>query len=76
MGVLNTMTWHLINLIHKQVTTKFGIATCYGLDSLGIEFRWGCEIFHTHPDRPCGPASLLQNGYQVFPGGKVARAWC
>ena len=25
----------------------------------------------TRPDRPCGPPSLLYNGYRVFPGGKV-----
>jgi hypothetical protein len=30
----------------------------------------GGEIFRTCPDRPCGPPSLLYNGYQVFPGGK------
>jgi len=28
-----------------------GIATAYGLDSPGIESRWG-EIFRTSPDRP------------------------
>jgi len=28
-----------------------GIATRYGLDGPGIEYRWG-EIFHTCPDRP------------------------
>jgi len=47
-----------------------GIATAYGLDGPGIEFRWG-ETFRTSPDRPCGPPSLLYNGYRVFPGGKV-----
>ena len=26
--------------------------------------------FHTCPDRPWGPPSLLYNGYRVFPGGK------
>jgi hypothetical protein len=31
----------------------------------------GSEIFRTCPDRPWGPTSLLYNGYQVFPGGKV-----
>jgi len=46
------------------------IATAYGLDGPGIEFRWG-EIFRTSPDRPWGPPSLLYNGYRVFPGGKV-----
>ena len=30
----------------------------------------GGEIFCTCPDRPCGPPSLLYNGYRVFPGGK------
>jgi hypothetical protein len=47
-----------------------GIATAYGLDGPGIESRWG-EIFHTSPDRPWGPPSLLYNGYRVFPGEKV-----
>jgi len=48
-----------------------GIATAYGLDSPGIESRWGGEIFRTSPDRPWGPPSLLYNGYRVFPGGKL-----
>jgi len=30
----------------------------------------GSEFFHTCPDRPWGPPSLLYNGYRVFPGGK------
>jgi ABC-type uncharacterized transport system permease subunit len=34
------------------------IATGYGLDGPGIEF-WCREIFHTCPDRPWGPLSLL-----------------
>jgi len=35
---------------------------------------WG-ETSCTRPDRPWGPPSLLYNGYQVLPGGKVAGAW-
>jgi len=27
--------------------------------------------FSAHPDWPCGPPSLLYNGYWVFPGGEV-----
>ena len=27
--------------------------------------------FSSRPDRPCGPPSILYNGYWVFPGGKV-----
>ena len=51
--------------------SSVGIANLYGLDGRGIEFRWG-EIFLTGPDRPCGPPSLLYNGYRVFPWGKAA----
>ena len=36
---------------------------------------WG-QIFLTRPDRPCGQPSPLHNGYRVFPGVKVAEAWC
>jgi hypothetical protein len=49
-------------------------ATAYGLDSPGIESRWGRDC--TRPDRPWGPPSLLYNGYPVFPVGKAAGAWC
>jgi hypothetical protein len=51
------------------------IATDYRLDSPGIESLLGLgaarEIFHACPDQPWGPPTLLYNGYQVFPGGKV-----
>jgi len=30
----------------------------------------GSEIFHTCPERPWGPRSLLYNGYRVSSGGK------
>ena len=50
--------------------SSVGIATGYGLDGPGIEFRWGGEISLTCPDRLWGPPSLLYNGYRVFPGGK------
>ena len=54
--------------------SSVGIATGYGLDGPGIEFRWGgCEIFHTFSDRPWGPTSLLYNGYRVFPEVKSGR---
>jgi len=49
-----------------------GIETCYRLDCQGIEFRWG-EIFCTCPDWSWGPPTQW---YRVFPGGKVAGAWC
>jgi len=49
--------------------SSVGIATGYGLNGPGIESRWG-EIFHTSPDRPWVPPSLLYSGYRAFPGGK------
>ena len=36
----------------------------------------GGEIFRTRPDRPWDPPSLRYNGYQLFPGGIAAGAWC
>ena len=50
-----------------------GIATRYGLVGPGIVSRWGGgEIFRTRPDRPCGPPSLLYNGYRVRRPGRGA----
>ena len=43
-------------------------ATGYGLDDPGIESQWS-KIFHTCPDRPWRPSSLLYNGNRVFPQG-------
>jgi hypothetical protein len=50
--------------------SSVAIATGYGLEGPGIEFRWGGEIFRTFSDRPWGPPSLLYNEYRVFPRGK------
>jgi len=47
-----------------------GIAADYWLDGPGSN-PGGDEIFRTCPDRPWGPPSPLQNGYRVFPWGKV-----
>jgi len=33
------------------------------------------EIFRTCPDRSWDTPSLLYNGYQVFPVGKLAGVW-
>ena len=47
-----------------------GIATGYGLGGPGSNTGGG-EIFHTCPDRPWDPPSLLYNVYRVsFPGLK------
>jgi len=75
--VKNAMSKKLERIKHYKAEyyimgSVVGIATAYGLEGPGIESRWG-EIFRTCPDRPWGPPSLLYNGYQVFPGGKVVR---
>jgi len=54
--------------------SSVGITTGYGLGGPGIE-SWRGEIFHSRPERSCGPTSLRHNGYQVFPGGKAVGAW-
>jgi hypothetical protein len=54
--------------------SSVGIATRYGLDGPGIEFRWG-EVFRIRPDWLWGPHILLYNEYRFFPGGKADGAW-
>jgi hypothetical protein len=54
----------------RRPVSSVGIAAGYGLDGKGIESRWG-EIFRTCPDRSWGPPSLLNNGYRVFPRGRM-----
>jgi hypothetical protein len=56
----------------KGIYGAVGIATRYGLDGPGIESRWG-EIFHSLPDRPWGPPSLLYMGAGLFPEVKRLR---
>ena len=48
--------------------SSVGIATRYGLDGPGIEFRWGRDISHSF--RPTvDPLSLLYNGYLLYFSG-------
>jgi hypothetical protein len=55
--------------------SSVGIATDYRLDGPGSN-PGGGKIFHTRPDQPWGPPSLLYNGYWVFPRGKATGALC
>jgi hypothetical protein len=63
----------LLNRVDQD--SAVGIVTLCELDGLGID-PGGGEIFHTQPDLPWDPPSLLDNGYRIFPGGKAAGAWC
>jgi len=70
---------------HKSTTFRVlkgkGKVMSTGLDS-EVATGWtvresnpgGGEIFLTHSNRPWGLPSLLYNGYQVFQGGKTAKA--
>jgi hypothetical protein len=52
-----------------------GIATCYGPDGLGIEYRWAfkfCTSIQTgHGAHP----TFDTIGYRVIHGGKAGGAW-
>jgi hypothetical protein len=52
--------------------SSVGIATGYGLDGPGIEFRWG-EIFRTCPDRPWTHPGSCKMGTGPFPGVESGR---
>ena len=54
--------------------SSVGIVIRYGLDGPGIESRWGWD-FLVQTSSEAHPASYSK-GYRVFPGVKVARAWC
>ena len=50
------------------------LATCYGLDSLGIKSGWGRHLLHLSR-LALGPPNFLYSGFQVIPRGKMARVW-
>ena len=60
---------------HFWPSTDVRGTTFYGLDGTGIEFRLGCEIFCTRPNRPWSPPSPLYSGHLVIAGDKAAAAW-
>ena len=49
--------------------SSVGIATCYGLEDLGIESRWS-EIFRTRPDSPWAHPASYTVGTGSFSGVK------
>jgi hypothetical protein len=60
-----SLTVFLLNFYCKSIA--IGIATDYGLDDQGVEVRVpvGSRMFTSpcHPERLCGPPSLLSSGY-------------
>jgi hypothetical protein len=62
--------FRIIYFTQRLAGSSVDIATAYRLVGPGIESLWG-EIFRTCPGRLWGPPSLLYNGCQIFPGGKV-----
>jgi hypothetical protein len=58
-----------VRLLKLRTPLWTGTATCYGVESSGIESRSG-EIFRTRPDRSWGPERLLYNKYMVSFSGR------
>jgi len=54
--------------------SSVGIATRYGLDGPGIEFRWGRDFPHLSR-RALGPTQPPMQWVQGLSGGKAAGAW-
>jgi hypothetical protein len=65
----------LVDVFHRGRDSSVGIATCYGLDGLGIESRRGARRSTPVQTGPGGPRSLLYSGYRVFSGVKAAWPW-
>jgi hypothetical protein len=64
------MGFCLINRKYDDPSSVVGMATGYGLNGPGIDFRLGARFSAPVQDRPWGPPSLLYNWYRVFPRGK------
>jgi len=77
----STWFWDSIYIyIYIYISVCVCVCVCGPGSSVGIATELRCWTvrdripvrmrFSARPDRPCGPLSLLYNGYRVFPGGK------
>jgi hypothetical protein len=55
--------------------SSVGIATGYGLDGPGIEFRWARLFAHVQTGPGADPASRTMGTGFFSPGGKAAGVW-
>jgi len=60
----------LTHMVHRGPGSVVGIATCYGLDGLGIESRWGARFSAPVQTGPGAHPSSCTVGAVAFPGGK------
>ena len=60
----------LISLIGRGRDSAVSIATCYGLDSLGIESQWGQDFPHPSRQAPGAHPASFTMGTELFPGVK------
>ena len=56
--------------------SSVGIATRYGLDGPGIEYRWEARFPAPVQTGPGAHPASCTMGTGAFPGGKVAGEWC
>jgi hypothetical protein len=67
---------HITHSVVKNTSTAPHTPSVPGQEHIYLKYLsessalGGGEIFHTCPDLPWGPPSLLYNGYRVFPGVK------
>lgn len=59
--------------IHCHFNSNWNLTMCMSWRSR--DWISAGAIFHTHPDWPWGPPSLVYNGYQGIPGGTATKAW-
>jgi hypothetical protein len=59
-----------------NVISIINVATCYGLDGLGIESWWGRDFLHQSRPALQPNQSPVQWGPGLFPGCKAAGVWC
>jgi len=61
-GVYNYLTWTgTAQSVQRRATAR----------TVRVSNPGGCKIFHTLPDLPWGPSSLLHDGYRSVPGGRA-----
>ena len=72
----STSTFTFNSFIFVDRNSSVGIATRYGLKGPGIKSRCGRNF--SHPSRPAQGPTLppIQLVSVLFPGSKVAGAWC
>ena len=71
MKAYKRVKFNSMHALRHQTDTSRRISSWYPSGSTVRGSNPGRARFSARPDRPCGPPSLLYNGYRLFPGGKI-----